>query len=214
MPKWTLARMPSRFLAIAILVALVALACSDSDLNGGQSDAQLEPPSSPTRALPNIRDVHFNGIADIQEETGRCTLHFVALGQASDLDLAPCRILDVHYQDLTGDHREDAVIEIAGLSGMGRLPVLAVFVYGYDEATLKLLLVRYSSFGPLVTYIVNGTLAISETRFAPSEALCCPSSAELTVYEWTGTILSPELSRSVPCSSRDPRFGEIACPRP
>lgn len=118
-----------------------------------------------------------------------------------------------HLRGPYGDGRDEAIVPVLGVGGMGRLPLLDVFVYGYEEATLRLLLFKNTHFGPLWTYVTNGKLAISETDYGPGEAACCASNAELTTYTWRAPYLGQGKVETAPCNQEHPVFGRIFCPR-
>ena len=186
----------------SIIIGLIVAAC------GGSSTGMLVTATAgmPTSS-PGARTVDFSQAPAVIAQLAKCP--------------STCRIGAIRYEDLTGDGREDAVVPILGLSGMGRRPVTAVLVYGFVDATLRqLLFVEDSGLaspggfnGPLWPYVNQGQVAIGDTLFRAGEALCCPSEADLTVYRWNGTALVHESRGDVRCGSSHTVFGEIFCPR-
>ena len=211
--------MDRRLYLLLIPIVLALVACADTtEAPSPNEPTSLERPTStqvsPTRRIqPSTRDVDFSQIPEVRQAISRCTLSWRFQGNTSNLDVSPCRIASISYEDLVGDSREEATVQIAGVSGMGRQPVLTVFVYGYDESTLRMHLLKDAQTGPLWVYLADGSLAIGETLYEPTEAACCPSSSVLTTYTYGPNDLQ-RTTEIVACQSTHAVVGSIMCPRP
>ena len=208
------------FYLLLIPIAVAVVACADTT----EAPSPKEPTSLeqapdaevlPTqRTQPSTRNVDFSQVPEVRQAISRCVLNWRFQGTTSSLDLSPCRIAAIAYEALGEDSRDEAIIEIAGLSGMGRQPALAVLAFGYDEGTLRMLLLKETETGPLTMYLANGQLAVGKTLFGPQEGACCPSEATMNTYAYGSTGLLRDAVETVACASSHPLIGSVACPRP
>ncbi|OGO53104.1 MAG: hypothetical protein A2148_05395 [Chloroflexi bacterium RBG_16_68_14] len=188
--------MPSRVLALALslpLIALLALAAAcDGDEAGGEptptvpaATATLEAtPSGPTPTRgPDIRQ------EDLGDEPAVTEFLASAGGEVE--------ISRIQYGDLTMDGAEEALLVV---SSGGEGSDIAAFVYGYGAEGLEELLRVIPESGALTVEIdlASGQLKVIEPVYGPGEPSCCPGQLRMTTYRWDGSKLAVTTQQVVP----------------
>ena len=160
---------------------LFAAACGSAD---------DEPVATPTEPGPPpdavaIRDVDFTAATAVLSSLNR-------LGGGS---VDP---REITFADLTGDHREEAIVPI---SSGGTLGNIAYLVFTLESGAPELLLTRTldrSTPSGLVMEIEEGQLVETIGEYGPEDPLCCPSILRRTYFHWDGISLKVEREERLP----------------
>lgn len=171
------ARMLARaVIAVAAGLSVLALACDDDGSSNGEPALTSTPtPAVTETSLPTetpVREIRTIDLTQQMELGGFLT--------SSGGVVEPEAII---YADLTEDGIDDAIVPV---SSGGEGGDIAVFVYGFTEDGLTLLL---QDGGRIRVALEGGQLAVTKPDFAPGDALCCPSQLRQTLYRWDGSAL-------------------------
>ena len=155
--------------ALAATLALLLAGCGASD----EAPAASVTPAAatPDSSLASLRDFDF------------ASLDFVGplIDRAGGGEVNAER---VHFEDLTGDGREEAVVVVE--SG-GTAGDLAVAVYGLAEGAPELLL--FERLGGHVE-VRLGLIVIEEGVYEADDPQCCPSRLREIAYGWDGAAFA------------------------
>lgn len=162
--------------AIAVVAGLsvLALACDDDGSSNGQP-TPTSPPAATETPLPTETPAREIRSIDLTQQT-----ELADFLTASGGVVEPEAII---YADLTEDGIDDAIVPV---SSGGEGGDIAVFVYGFTEDGLTLLL---QDGGRIRVALEGGQLVVTKPDFAPGDPLCCPSQLRQTFYRWDGSSL-------------------------
>jgi hypothetical protein len=109
---------------------------------------------------------------------------------------------DISYAKLTGDASEQAIVTLAGLTGVNRF-VGAVFIFGLQNGKPGLIWKHETgdrAEGGLRRLAVDGeTLILEEyTRSEGDGGLCCPKQFRRSEYKWNGRTFEQIKSQTLP----------------
>jgi hypothetical protein len=160
--------------ALATLVGVVLVACGKEEAEEPTpvATATMEEPTTTPEPSADIRDVDLSAVPEVrrrlEEGSGRLVEQ------------------DIQYVDLTGDGQEEAIVP---LSSGGTAGNIALWVYGYVDDRLEVLLSRPQSY-KIVGRVEDGTLVLVDPVYGPDDPNCCPSQLRNTYYEWDGSELA------------------------
>ena len=173
----------ARALIAVPLILLIAAACgsetqpSPSDGPAATRALSTSTPSPTVEAVSSLREVDVEALEFVAE--------LISLAGGGEVHAER-----VHFEDLTGDGREEAVVVVE--SG-GTAGDIAVAVYGLREGIPDRLF-----FQPLSGHVEVrvGLVVIQEGVYAAGEPRCCPSRLRESAYGWQGgafTLVSEQV---------------------
>ena len=193
--------MPSRILAFALSVPLIALlalaAACDGDGAGGEATPTIPAATAtpeeatPEQATPGVTPTPGSSIR--QEDLGDEPAVTEFLASAG----GEVEISRIQYGDLTQDGVEEALLVV---SSGGEGSDIAAFVYGYGAEGLEELFRIIPEGGAMKVEIDlgMGQLKVIEPVYGPGDPRCCPSELRTTIYRWDGSKLAVATQQVVP----------------
>lgn len=221
-------------LCTAEVIAMLTLSCGAQGTAGGtRSDAHspstqtansssLQPSPSPTqnKEPSAIRDVDFKNFTypwypsflksssrEVPLRDGKLEIEEDRQAGIGNLSL---ELADVSYVDLKADGKEEAIVTVAGITGVNRF-VGSVFIYAIEKGKPNLLWHHETgdrADGGLRRIAVDsGTLILEE--YARSEGdggLCCPKKFIRSHYKWNGNHFEKIRSAMLPNEHKTAEF--------
>ena len=161
------------------LILLIAAACgSEAQPSPSDSPATTSATASattPATSTPSPTVETVRSLRDVDVEALEFVAPLISLAGGGEVHAER-----VHFEDLTGDGREEAVVVVE--SG-GTAGDIAVAVYKLREGIPELIF-----FQPLSGHVEVrvGLVVIQEGVYAAGEPRCCPSRLRESAYGWRG----------------------------
>lgn len=195
--------------------------------NANDSMSQTLPSPAQSKAI-GIRDVDFKNFtypwypSFLKARSRDVTLHDGKLEIEEDRRAGIANLSlqfdDVSHADLTGDGTEEAIVNVAGITGVNRF-VGCVFLYGIENDKPKLLwqheIGDRADGGLRRISVERGMLTLEE--YARSEGdggLCCPRIYVRSNYRWNGSRLQKIESKTFPNEYKTAEFLGYATSHP
>ena len=225
-------------LCAAAVIAISTWACGRRSTAGGRSNGSSvqnvnnstsQASASPAKNKPDgIRDVNFKNFtypwypSFLKSTSREVTLHDGKLEIEEDRKAGIANLSleldDVSYVNLRGDGTDEAIVSVAGVTGVNRF-VGSVFIYAIEKENPKLLWQHETgdrADGGLRRIATEGqTLVVEE--YARSEGdggLCCPNLFIRSKYRWNGNHFDRISSETFPNDYKTAEFLGYATNRP
>jgi hypothetical protein len=185
------------------------------------NSSSLQPSPSPTSKQPNaIRDVDFKNFtypwypSFLKSRSREVTLHDGKLEIEEDRQAGignlSLELNDVSYVNLRGDGKEEAIVTVAGITGVNRF-LGSVFVYAIEKEKPKLLWQHETGDradgGSRRIGVEKGMLILEEyVRSEGDGGLCCPKIFIRSNYRWSGNHFEKISSETFPNEYKNAEF--------
>jgi len=168
----------SRYVLVTAGMALLGgllVACDDDDANPAPTTVTVSPMATGTPSEATAQAIRLADFTSV-EVIGALSDRAGAAGEVS-----PGR---VHFEDLTGDGIEEAVVILESGGTLGDLGFGIYQVVGNEPG-----LAFFASAGGLVD-VRSGAVVTQEGVYADGDAECCPSRLREISYGWNGNAFA------------------------